>query len=291
MGRKRVKKAKRRTPESDSSTDEDEKLEKPAGRESLSSNEVDYSLSPHQRPWEGCADELDKTELPYAVAAENEKAASGEVASVATGKKEKGLCTSTVLKPLALLELSWPQLRQLESSRNHGRLVSTELASFMSHFPSYLHSAVLGTVRVYLCTTEGKEEACQHFTVSESSKCTLMSSRGTEARTVRTLEQSYYQDSSARQATVSVLQQYPLKTQSQSDTHSGLKATHLPKVVEGLASAGYFAHLFQSENTQQVHDYWKSRCSASSTSLDSARVPEKLSAPHLLRVKIAHGKS
>ena len=64
---------------------------------------------------------------------------------------------------------------------------STELANFMSHFPSYLYSAVLDVVRVYLCSTKGQEEAFQHFTLSESSKCTLMSSRGSEARTTRVL--------------------------------------------------------------------------------------------------------
>ena len=58
-------KRKRKTPDTDSPVDEDEKLEQPFSKDSLESSEGDYSASPHLHPFEGYADELDSTELSY----------------------------------------------------------------------------------------------------------------------------------------------------------------------------------------------------------------------------------
>ena len=109
--------------DSDSPTGRDERTQRPLSKKSFeSSDSVDMSGSTHTQPLELHADDLDKTQLPYGVAAEERAAGT---ASVAIGKKD-ALYTSTAFKPYALLELSWAQLGHLERPRSHGRLVHTQ---------------------------------------------------------------------------------------------------------------------------------------------------------------------
>ena len=165
--------------ESDSSTGEEERTQKLLGKN---------SLLPEDSPateFETRADHLDGTQLAYEVEAEDRAL---DVARVATGKNE-ALHTSTVLKPCALLELSWAQLRHLERSR-HGRLVKTQLASLVSHSPAALHSAVFDTTRVRLKSTEAHQQSI----ISDTSKCNFVSCAESEERIMHVLKQSCQRD-------------------------------------------------------------------------------------------------
>ena len=240
----------RKVEDSESPSDEDERKQKPLGSSFFDNSSVsDPSQSPSWGP--SVAEKLDDKELPHE---EEASSRAEEVASTPTPKKE-ALYTSTALKPFSLEDLSWAQLSRLERSRSHGRLVSTQLASLVSHFPTPLHVAVFDSTRVYLKSTVGEEEAHAQLTLSDTSKCSFMSSSASEERVVRVLKQSYQKDPST--AATDVLQAHKLTLSRPCDTHSGHMATYTAKGAELMSSAGYMVHDFTPEQVLQVRDYWK----------------------------------